>query len=241
MTNSKDTVFFTILLFIVLLLSVFNYRNIDVLESRINTVAKYKVDSTKLDSEKGFKEDYYITQQSHDTNLILVVFGLFVAVTGFFTYKNIDIKFEEKAKELKNEIDMHSSAWFKTKGELASLTMNSLIESTQLNQEIAKMFLNNNDISNFVYYMLNSVSKSADFCNWGLENEYSTFENMENLIKGIKKSLIYIDAEMGLSLDVTTSKYISLSENFQSVKKLNDKELNKLISIIDAKINEVDS
>ena len=87
------TIIFSIILFVVVLCTAYNYHNNTVLESRINTALKFSGD---IKSEKSFKEDYYILQQSHDTNLILVVFGLAVAVMGFFTYRSVVERFDYK-------------------------------------------------------------------------------------------------------------------------------------------------
>ena len=80
-----------------LVFSVISYHNNNVLESRINTITK---NNKLLDSDKTFKEDYYITQQSHDTNLLLVVFPIIVGFIALFTYKDLTFLVKKHRTEI---------------------------------------------------------------------------------------------------------------------------------------------
>lgn len=236
MTNSKDTAFFTILLLTVLLLSVFNYRNIDVLESRINTIAKYKVTPSKLNSEKGFKEDYYITQQSHDTNLILVLFGLFVALSGFFTYKNIDSKFEDKAKELKKEIDTYRDEWLTMKDNFDELKFEFLLQSAELCKEIAAKYLQEDNMSEYVLNSFASVSKMADLCIFNAEINNEESDSKENLQKNVLDFLLNVDENMGDTISVDTNDFAVIEEYMYRVRKVEMRDVDRLLNKIHTKI-----
>lgn len=99
---------YSFLLLVLISVVTIEFHNNNVLESRINTITKY---SKPLSSEKSFKEDYYITQQSHDTNLILVVFTVLIAFTGLFTYVNIIERYNSKMSEVKDEIEKYKSEY----------------------------------------------------------------------------------------------------------------------------------
>lgn len=50
-------------------------EKIDAVKYKVDTYLKYNQENLK-ESEKSFKEDYYIQQQSHNTTLILTYFGM---------------------------------------------------------------------------------------------------------------------------------------------------------------------
>lgn len=237
MTNSKDTAFFTILLLTVLLLSVFNYRNIDVLESRINTVAKYKITPSKLNSEKGFKEDYYITQQSHDTNLILVVFGVLVAITGFFTYKNIDSKFEDKANELKKEIDTYRNEWLVMRDNFDELKFEFLLQSAELCKEIASKYLQEGNLSEYVLNSFASVSKMAELCVFNAQfNNEELLVSTEKVQENIKLFLVNLDENMDDMVSVDNQNFDIIEEYIYKVRKVENRDVDRLLNKIHTKI-----
>ncbi|WP_418263547.1 hypothetical protein [Flavobacterium faecale] len=67
--------------------------------------------SIDFNSEKTFKEDYYITQQSSDTNLILVVFAVLITFSGVFTYVNILERWNAKMAEINTERDKQNKKY----------------------------------------------------------------------------------------------------------------------------------
>ena len=244
MENHKHTAFITIVLFAGLLLSVINYRNIEVLESRINTVTKYKDEQSKLDSEKTFKEDYYITQQSHDTNLTLVVFGVLVALSGFFTYKNIDIKFEEKAKEMNQQIfDLKKELQqIKTTTENETIEINKLIENFRIDfyvetgsvsSEIANFHLEQNNIAEYYYYSIGAMSKASDY----VLSEFKTASKEETLEtrNGILKELTLISDNIGAQIELGEVYFRNTSNYIAKIRKLDDDRIDHILSILHSK------
>jgi hypothetical protein len=90
--------YYSSLLFILIVFVSIEYHNNNVLESRINSLNKNSID---FKSEKTFKEDFYITQQSRDTTLLLFVFSALVGIIGLFTYTNIVESFRNSIDEIK--------------------------------------------------------------------------------------------------------------------------------------------
>lgn len=72
-------------------------EKIDAVKYKVDTYLKYNREDLK-ESEKSFKEDYYIQQQSHNTTLILTCFGIGMTIFSFLTYFGMD----EKLKHTKN-------------------------------------------------------------------------------------------------------------------------------------------
>lgn len=229
-----STAVFSILLFGVIILTAINYHNNDVLESRINTVTKY---SKELKSEKSFKEDYYILQQSHDTNLILVVFGLMVAVIGFFTYQNVIAKFDLKAGELKNEIIMYKNEGQELINKLGDLQISFYRDGADIDYERSRRFLSDGNISDYLSYLLSCVEKNIEF--YSLLLLKNPNEDPDYIIKTNIDILNEVDNHIGsiVNIPLTTSEIIE--EHMIQIRKLGNKEIDKLLSKIHLKINIV--
>ena len=99
MTKYIHLIYSSILFFLIVFVCI-EYHNNNVLESRINSLNKKSID---FRCEKTFKEDYYITQQSNDTNLLLVVFPFLLALASVFTYTNILEKHKIRIEEIVND------------------------------------------------------------------------------------------------------------------------------------------
>ena len=99
---------YTSILFGLIVFCLVEYHNNNVLETRINSLNKNSID---FNSEKTFKEDYYITQQSSDTNLILVVFAVLITFSGVFTYVNILERWNAKMAEINTERDKQNKKY----------------------------------------------------------------------------------------------------------------------------------
>lgn len=82
------------------------FHNNTVLESRIKTLNKL---TPTANSEKTFKEDYYITQQSNDTTLILTCFGLGFALFSFFTYQGVVGSVSDEVSRMKKNYKTHKN------------------------------------------------------------------------------------------------------------------------------------
>lgn len=105
MKNIIHIVYSSILIALIILVCI-EYHNNNVLESRINSLNKNSID---FSSEKTFKEDFYITQQSRDTTLLLVVFPVLVGIVSLLTYINITERHRNIIEEIKTETHKQKS------------------------------------------------------------------------------------------------------------------------------------
>ena len=105
MKNHFHIVYSSILIVLIILVCI-EYHNNNVLESRINTLNKNSID---FKSEKTFKEDFYITQQSRDTTLLLVVFPIIVGIISLLTYVNITERHRNMIESIKAEAHKNKS------------------------------------------------------------------------------------------------------------------------------------
>lgn len=232
-----STAVFSVILFAVVIFTAINYHNNDVLETRINTYVKYKKSDTKdLNSERSFKEDYYILQQSHDTNLILVVFGLVVAVIGFFTYQNVVAKFDLIATELKNEIQVTKEEGQAVIDELGDLQIEFYTQTAELLKETARSSRSRGNISMYVYYSIASASKYADFCQWFMNNKEDYDLNVTSLQKSIVSDLERVYRVMNEGIEISVNSLEIIEGYISNIRKMDSKEANKVLSQIHSKI-----
>lgn len=241
-----STAVFSILLFVVIIFTVINYHNNNVLESRINTISKY---DKEIKSEKSFKEDYYILQQSHDTNLILVMFGLMVAITGFFTYQNIVANFELKSSELKNEINELKDKTINEIGELKKKTteeigiihINYMIDISTLTMDMADKYLQQENIEDYIYYTIWGISKLADGCLWGNENSDDDDEvrlSIESIIKNIPINLKSLNDKINSHIALSEFTLNQIVFYIDDIRRLQNHEIDKFLNEIQSKLKK---
>lgn len=149
---------YSFLILVLISVVTIEFHNNNVLESRINTITKY---SKPLNSEKSFKEDYYITQQSHDTNLILVVFTVLIAFTGLFTYVNIIERYNSKMSEVKDEIEKYKSEYDVQHKRLVKLESDSYFQTAISYYGMAKKLKQENEISKYLVFSMCAMEKYA--------------------------------------------------------------------------------
>ncbi|MDQ8013601.1 MAG: hypothetical protein REI96_14210 [Flavobacterium nitrogenifigens] len=234
MHKNYSTVIFSFVLILFIILTVINYHNNDVLESRINTIHKHlnaKNNIDNFDSEKNFKEDYYITQQAHDTNVILVFFGLFVAITGFFTYKSIVDRFDYKSIELNREIQAHKKILIH---DIGMLKKEFYSDGADIDNERGQKFLQEGNLGHYVSYTLSCVKKNYQYYLHLLviepdsKHEYMTDINIE-LLQEIK-------AELKDNLSISDSTYGVIQDHMREIRRIENNQIDKLLSSIDSKL-----
>lgn len=241
-----STAVFSFLLLGVIILTALNYHNNDVLESRINTVTKY---SKELKSEKSFKEDYYIQQQSRDTTLLLLVFGVVVTVIGFFTYQNLAAKFDLKTSELKTVINKYREEWTDLNDELGLLKVSYFYESATLSIEHANLHIPPSQVDKFSVYNLRASSKYADIILWirkrdEMDKENNIKDNVDpgptilTKITEIKTLLSRVNNRLDDTHKVRPSSIFEIEKNINNIRELKNDEINRLLSDIQSKINK---
>ncbi|MGE8341376.1 MAG: hypothetical protein ACN6OI_10095 [Flavobacterium sp.] len=242
-----STAVFSILLLSVIIFTAINYHNTDVLESRINTIVKYNSKQSEIDSEKTFKEDYYILQQSHDTNLILVVFGLVVAVIGFFTYQNIVAKFDLKTEQMKNEVEKYRTEWKELNDDLGALYIHFFSDSAKLSVELAEANRAQTFNDNYIIYLLKASSKYTELIsliNDKLRNSSEvTKDELNDTISSFKEEILLLLKKVNDRIDnhkkFRKTSISEVEDYIETIRNLKDKDVNKMLSDIRTKIDTI--
>lgn len=222
-----STVIFSILLFAVIILSAINYHDNDVLESRINTIYK---NTKEIKSEKSFKEDYYILQQSRDTDLLLLVFGILVAVTGFFTYKSVVDRFDYKTVELTKENEAYKKLLIE---ELGELKMDFFSHGADLDNERAQTFLKNGNFQHYILYAMSCVQKNYEYYSHLMKAKPN--EDHEYIIKVIVETLQEINNNLEPSIKISDSSNSVIEDSLKKIRRIDNTEVHRHLSAIQSK------
>lgn len=259
MNKSYTSVVLAIIIFTIAIFTAMNFHNIDTLESRINTVKKYyKLDSNKLKSEKLFKEDYYILQQSRDTTLLLAVFGAVGLLVGFFTYQNVHSRFDlkvaeistqydQKAIELKNEVTKYKKEWNKLQDKLDDLKIHFYIDNVNLSRELAESHFSKREKENYLMYTIRAASKFADLIRFlkeksdELNSEADTqFKNdtIEQFTDQATSLLSRLNVNIGdgQSLKIKPQHLTTIETDIENTRTINNDKISRFLSDIHSKI-----
>ena len=149
---------------------IIGFHNNNVLESKINTVYK---NSTDFNSKKSFKEDYYITQQSHDTNLILVVFTVLIGFSSFFTYVNVIKSNRAEITKINKKYKKQSSNWEAHKIDLLELKLKINKENSTKCRADASYFFREGLYYDYLDSMIISIKYNLEYYLW-FKKQYPT-------------------------------------------------------------------
>jgi hypothetical protein len=238
MTKYLNIIYFltTLSLLVALIIS---FHNNYTLENRINTINKFLLHNgtpENFDSEKSFKEDYYIVQQSRDTNLILVIFPILVGFVALFSYVNVLNKFSSYTGKLELKVREQESKWSAVFKELDYLKTKISLDNAELNKEKAKKYLEERNYSFFVHHSLMSTSFYADYYFFLKKDPNETNDGIREIImRDTIKSLKQVYEVMEQNKDsLTDILYLLIESDVKRVRELNEKKISSYLSKIEA-------
>lgn len=242
MPKPKFSTILSLLIFGLIIVTAINYHKNNVLESKINTLGKSTSQSKNADIQK-FKEDYYITQQGKDTDLLLFVFGLSVTIMGVLTYHNIVTKFEDKIAEVKNEFEDYKNDWKDTQETLNELRVHFYIDSVQLSKELAETHFSKREVKKHLTYTLRATAKYADLIKFVKEVENETDKDETELIESFTKNVVALLSTLnvnignGESLKFNSNERNLLEIDIENTRTIPNVNINRFLSDIHVKIN----
>lgn len=157
----KNTLLHFLYSFCIILLlvnAIVTYHDNNVLESRVNALNKNGID---FNSEKTFKEDYYIKQQSSDTTLLLVVFPIIVGFVALFTFANVVQKFRTTKTEIENDIKEKEAKWDKQHKRLSKLELDLYFQIANNYSDKAKKYEEENNFKSYISISMCALEKYA--------------------------------------------------------------------------------
>lgn len=231
------TVAYLALFMVLITIVIVTYRQNEVLESRVNTLYKYSGD---LQSEKSFKEDYYIVQQSHDTNVLLVVFAALVAFTGIFTYVNTIEKFNSKVLEMKDENLALKTDWNKTHKKIIKLKGEFIIYAANLDFERARNYGRAGVSKSALEYNLSGLTKLTQYRTWILKYKKNEAGAADNITRTILNHLTRIHGTMVPNMKIDSILNNLLTDYISEIRKNKNQDIDRILFDISAKINVID-
>ena len=230
MKNNIIHFLYSVCLISLFVFAVITYHNNNALESRINALNKNGKD---FNSEKTFKEDYYIKQQSSDTNLLLVVFPIIVGFIALFTYKDIFQKVVAYETKIQTKIEEQETEWNKNHSLILELKARMDLDSSQSNFSHSSYFFHEEDYEYYITSFLNGVKYKVYHSLW-LSDKFP--ETSDLVIKEvISKLKIFTKAINKIEIPNNLSNF-QLTELSKEIRKINNDEVDNLLSIIYSKL-----
>lgn len=180
MKNNILNFLYSFCIILLLVFATITYHNNNVLESRINTLTK---NSKDFSSEKSFKEDYYIKQQSSDTTLLLIVFPIIVGFVSLFTFANVVQKLGATKTEIENKIKEKEAEWDEQHKRLNSLEIDLNFQIASNCIDNAKKYRDESDFKNALMMSLKAMEKYSQILKISINTEYKT--DIYNLLSSV--------------------------------------------------------
>jgi hypothetical protein len=111
------------------------------LKSRIDTLTQTYAEKENTDVQK-FKEDYYLKQLDRDTNLLLVVFPILLAITTIATFAGVREEFKRNLAEVKSDSEKQISEYNKSVVHISNLKSSvSFQYADRINKDFGSVLL----------------------------------------------------------------------------------------------------
>ena len=233
MKNTLLNLLYSFCIILLLVFSAISYHNNNILESRINSLNKNSID---FNSEKTFKEDYYIKQQGNDTTLLLVVFPILVGFVSLFTFANVVQKLGTTKTEIENKIKEKEAEWNKNHNLILELKARIDLDSSQNNFSQSSYFFHEEDFEYYITSFLNGVKYKVYHHLW-LSEKFPDTKNI--LIKEVVSELKrFINTIEKIEVPKTLSNF-QLTELTKEIRKIDNDEVDNLLSIIYSKLTPI--
>lgn len=221
MTKYTHIVYSSILIVLIILVCI-EYHNNNILESRINSLNKNSID---FKSEKTFKEDFYITQQSRDTTLLLVVFPIIVGIVSFLTYINITERHRNIIEGIKTETHKQKSENDSYHKKFVLLESELNFQTGLIYSERASKYLEINVRSS----IMQSLSAMEKFASCIISENYI---NKEPATKSLRNELDFLNK-------VIENEIFHIEMNFKIYKERNERIAKVLDNNAMTKFNQI--
>lgn len=241
MTNNRYwTIGLGVLTAISIGVCVYLYLRVDHLNSRLETLGDNviyycdSIDQVQFQVHE-FKEQSYIRQQEHDTNLILLVFGLLFTAFAALNLVISEARLTSFKEKISEDTTQKTSKWNKKhkhlKRTLESLQADVKSEVAWLKKEDAKDALEAGDRSGYIFFTFIACKLFTEAALYYKGNAH------EEMVKTFEGS---IENTLSTALDKINNQSIQMADHdsedflslFNDIRKLGNYKIDKLISQI---------
>ena len=214
--------------------SIYFYQRTQYLDRRIETLGHnviYYCDSISVAQFQinQFKEDSYIRQQEHDTNLIFMLFPAALAIFGLFTFVGVRREFQSYATEIDEKIKKTKRKQKTQDSKLLKQEATALYHSAKLYKQSAAQFIKENNIQYFAYYSLYAADKFAEY---QLHDYLNKVDTTSVIISGLK----WVNTAITEKLPMTDFQDNDYPNLVHYLKRMDNKEIDDLLSQIRVKL-----
>ena len=237
---SLTCLLFCSVVFIAILLNKLNTdeNRFNILSKQIEKTAICDTETIKELSQQRFKEDYYIAQESSNTNLILSVFAVITFLFGLFSYSLFESRVNEHKKYYEQKIEEQDRKYSIHKVHFENLLMDVASKEGYENLQKANELFYSKHYDWFVYHIISSVKYFSDY--------YVIIEKRENtqsLISNLLEQQILhlneaIDKLKDINTDIKDLEPNVTHSYIQDIQRFNSVEISKLVSKLYGKISD---
>lgn len=235
LTTMDNKLYYTIIGLVLglLLTTLYLYQQNNTLEHRLETLGFNFDNYVKCKSKDSFelavqqfKEDSYIRQQQHDTDLILIIIPIFFGLFAALTYTAAERKFksytditEKKYEEQDRKNKTYHNYAEKMKGDLHyEIYLNrmfSVLVYKQLNKPMA------------IHWTLAALSHlTGSYIVRERHDKLSSAELITKTIKDLNELLVYIGEQV---VNMEEVEEVNINGSIKSIMEINNLEINKLL------------
>lgn len=135
----------------------------NVLSKQIEKVATCDKNTISELSQQRFKEDYYISQESNNTNLILSVFAITVVLFGFSSFTLFDSRVNEHKKYYSDKIEEQDRKYSTLNIHFENLLMDVASKKGYENIHKAMSHFGKSEYDWYIYHVLESLKYFSDY------------------------------------------------------------------------------
>ena len=197
---SLTCLLFCSIIFIAILLNKLNTdeNRFNILSKQIEKTAICDTETIKELSQQRFKEDYYITQESSNTNLILSVFAVITFLFGLFSYSLFESRVNEHKKYYEQKIEEQDSKHEVLVTHLNDLLQNIATDKAYENLIKAKDYYLKQDYDWYIHFSLEAVNSFSEYFFLTDNQELKDFitenqiKNLKDVVKNIEENNIIV-------------------------------------------------
>ena len=236
---SLTCLLFCSVIFIAILLNKLNTdeNRFNILSKQIEKTAICDTETIKELSQQRFKEDYYITQESNNTNLILSVFAVTTFLFGLFSYSLFESRINEHKKYYEQKIEEQDRKYSIHKVHFENLLMDVASKEGYENLQKADDMFENQQYNWYIYYIISSVKYFSDYY-----IEVQKRENSQSLILTLlEQQISHLNEAIDKLKNIYNIKDLEpkLTHSYiQDIQRFNSIEISKLVSKLYSKIND---
>ena len=232
---SLTVVFSLLLLFMYYRVSNLEHKYETLKEANVRLKSNLPLTDAQI-KERQFKEEMYIRQQESDTNLILIVFTTALGLTAFLTFTSVKRDFERRSSIIEDKYTENTRNIDSKHSLILELKARMDLDSSQSNFSQSSYFFHEEDYEYYITSFLDGVKFKVYHSLWMSDKFLDTKDILlKEVVSQLKRFLKILDT---IEIPETLSNF-QLTELKKEIRKINNDEVDNLLSIIYSKLTPI--